>query len=353
MAQSLKDGEIFDLTKFTPVLKESQETDEKKKAIQQAGYDMMHQAQCNRFVEHTENLEQGLKRAYALIFSNYCSRTMQLRVEELPDFDTKIENDPIALLEVIKVLMHDPIRAQYPKISMTESLARLVNCKQAENEQLVDYVKRFKQLRDVAVSHLGTDLLNKFAEYQEEYKAIKDTDTEKAKKQKECKDSAFESWMAYLVIRGSDQSKYGTLTRHFVSQYALGNDQYPRTILKAVDVLTNHKFDQKFNDNQKRNKEKQQGGDGDTPAATSFAQKKEKDKDVICFICGKPGHRLPQCPDKDNIPKNKWAINKLAGMQTKGDDDADDVSEVSDDESVKSQAMTRKTRDGVDIKPIR
>ena len=43
-------------------------------------------------------------------------------------------------------------------ISMTDALTRLVNAKQADNEQLLDYIKGFKQLRDVAISHMGTNL---------------------------------------------------------------------------------------------------------------------------------------------------------------------------------------------------
>ncbi|MGC9211839.1 MAG: hypothetical protein ACP5FU_06805, partial [Nitrososphaeria archaeon] len=78
-----------------------------------------------------DNLRQGMVKAYALIFSNSSSRIMQSRVEEHPEFHTTIKNDPIKLFEVIKVLMHDPVRAQYPMISMTDALTRLINAKQA------------------------------------------------------------------------------------------------------------------------------------------------------------------------------------------------------------------------------
>ncbi len=98
--------------------------------------------------------------------------------------------------------------------------------KQADNEQLLDYIKRFKQLRDVLKTYLGTDILYKFCENQQDYKAL-GTDTAKQKKYKE---ESIEAWMAYLVIRGSDQSKYGTLTKKFVTDYSLGTDQYPRTM---------------------------------------------------------------------------------------------------------------------------
>jgi hypothetical protein len=151
--------------------------------------------------------------------------------------------------------------------------------------------------------------------------------------------------MAYLLLRGSDQAKYGTLTKNFISQYSLGNDQYSRTITMATDVLSNHRLDPKFFENQKRQREQQQQQktEAEAAGAASFAQKK-KDDDVTCFICGKPGHRSPQCPDKDNIPKAKWAINRVGALQAKDDEAADDVSEVSVDESVKSTTSSRSAR---------
>jgi hypothetical protein len=277
-------------------------------------------------------------KAYALIFG-YCNKTMQSRVEEHPEFETSIKNDPIKLLEAIKVLMHDPIRAQYPMMSMTDSLTRLINSKQAENESLLDYLKRFKQLRDVAGSYMGKEVLNKFCEYQADYKDLKTNETKS-----KYKEEAFGAWMAYLLIRGSDQSKYGSLTKNLTSQYSLGNDQFPKTIATATDVLSNHRLDPKFYENQRHqreHREQQVRGDGDGAGGTSFAQKdRRNDKDVTCFICGKKGHRSPECPEKDNIPKARWAINNLTtgGNQQ---DTPDDVSEISADESARSATSAR------------
>ncbi|MGC9205415.1 MAG: hypothetical protein ACP5FN_04055, partial [Candidatus Micrarchaeia archaeon] len=107
-----------------------------------------------------------------MIFAKYCTKSLQSRVEAHPDFEKEIENDPIKLFKVIKVLMHDPICAQYPLISMTNALSQLVHLVQGHDEGLLDYIKRFKHARDVAVSHLGTDLLDQFAEYQEEFKGL-------------------------------------------------------------------------------------------------------------------------------------------------------------------------------------
>jgi len=239
---------------------------------------------------------------------------MQSRIEEHPDFESKIQNDPIALLEAIKILMHDPVRAQYPMVSMTDALSRLVNVKQVDNEPLLDYVKRFKQLRDVVKSHLGTDILDTFTEHSEAYKKLSD-----AKEKATLKAEAFDSWMAYLMIQGSDQSKYGSLVKGFISQYSLGNDQYPKTIQVATDVLSNHKLDAKFYENQQQNRECQRNHPTvkqkeEIPPAASFGQK----KDVVCYVCGKPGHTKPECPDADKIPRAKWAINQAIGVMQEG-----------------------------------
>jgi hypothetical protein len=58
------------------------------------------------------------------------------------------------------------------------------------------------------------------------------------------KAKAYPRWMAYLLLKGSDQMKYGLLLKGFTSQFSLGNDQYPKTITTAADVLSNHKIDQ-------------------------------------------------------------------------------------------------------------
>jgi hypothetical protein len=98
-----------------------------------------------------------LTEAYALIFSTYCNKTMQNRVEEHPEFETTICDDPIELLNKIKVLMHDWIRAKYPFASLTKAINRMLNLKQSENEGLLDYVKRFKESRDIMKSHVGAN----------------------------------------------------------------------------------------------------------------------------------------------------------------------------------------------------
>ena len=41
--------------------------------------------------------------------------------------------------------LESALRAKYPYASLMEAVARTLNIKQMENENLIDYVKRFKQ----------------------------------------------------------------------------------------------------------------------------------------------------------------------------------------------------------------
>ena len=102
-------------------------------------------------------------------------QTIQSRVEEHPDFETTIRDDPIELLKTINILMHDTVRAKYPYASLHDVMMRLFNLRQQEHEHLTDYVKRFKQTKDVVKAHMGSKWLELFVEHTEEYQ--KETDT--------------------------------------------------------------------------------------------------------------------------------------------------------------------------------
>ena len=141
-------------------------------------------------------------KAYALIIGTYCSKAIQSQVEEHPDFELTIRDDPIELLKTINILMHDTVRAKYPYASLYDAMMRLFNLRQQEHEHLTDYVKRFKQSKDVVKAHMRSKWLELFVEHTEEYQ--KETDT---KQQSELKDQSFERYMAFVLLRNSDQAK--------------------------------------------------------------------------------------------------------------------------------------------------
>ena len=136
---------------------------------------------------------------------------------------------------------------------LLDSLQTVTNLKQKENESLQEYTKRFKTSRDVLVSHVcGPLVFNKIIEKMDGYDA-KDDD-----KIKSCITKSWMQFLAFTYLDNSDKTKYGTLMTGLQTQQSLKNDQYPKTITEANNVLSKHRFDnsgKKTNDNKtKQNK---------------------------------------------------------------------------------------------------
>ena len=75
------------------------------------------------------------------------------------------------------------------------------------------------------------------------------------------------------------------------------NNQYPKTITAATDILSNHRFDNSGVLNKKKWSQTKKNEDGtstnkeDGTKETSFAQ---TGKDKTCYCCGKKGHIRPE-----------------------------------------------------------
>ena len=139
-------------------------------------------------------------------------------------------------------------------MGLTEQIERILNTKQDDGENLVDYTKRFKQVRDNAKGSLGEKFLESFIKNTKEYK-----DKETLGDNKECEQMVKTStgaWMAFLLLRNTDSQKYGSLKRGFQTQHSLGNNQYPKTVTKMFEVLQSHQWDATYGAHVKKKEQK-------------------------------------------------------------------------------------------------
>ncbi len=179
----------------------------------------------------------------------------------------------------------------------------MINTKQKEQESLQDYTKRFKTARDVLESHIGGPIeLTKFMT------TMKDYDESNVDAVEKCRKKAFSQFMAFLYLDNSDKQKYGSLLTGLQTQQSLKNDQYPKSVTEANNVLSNHRFDNAGKTNRQQNastpkKDADNENDKEEKLELSFLQMEGK-----CYCCGKTGHKSPQCRFK-NKPKEEWAIN--------------------------------------------
>ena len=167
IVKSLRDLQLVDIDMQEPVRLQSGETDEEQRKFEQETFDMKYDALIKEHILRKRQFKANLSNAFALIKS-FCNKTMVNKLEALPDYESKIRDDPIELLQAIKLLMHDPERARYPYASLTEAMGRMINIKQGEEESLIDYTKRFKQARDIFKSHVGGDILDVFVMHTKE-----------------------------------------------------------------------------------------------------------------------------------------------------------------------------------------
>ena len=94
IAISLRDLAIKDLDPQQPRRGQATSTDAADKTNEQAGMDILYQAELERYLDRKATLEQNLHKSYyALIFSTYCNKMMQHRIEEHPDYETTIRDD--------------------------------------------------------------------------------------------------------------------------------------------------------------------------------------------------------------------------------------------------------------------
>ena len=115
--------------------------------------------------------------------------------------------------------MYRQVWAKYKYAQVMDTLVQFLNTKQEHGENLTYYAKRFKQSRDNVKSILGEDFLSNFIETTDKYAKTMDT-----ARMTRMKKDAFKKWTAYMMLRNSNNNKYGLLKATLNSQYALGNN---------------------------------------------------------------------------------------------------------------------------------
>ena len=109
-------------------------------------------------------LESNLRVAYNIIFSNFCDKELQNRLEHKVDFTSKIENNPFELLAAIKEMIHTTSHEKliYPFETLWTSFAVLFKLKQEKEEKLSDYYDKMKAFSVQLKKDLPDDTLHKF-----------------------------------------------------------------------------------------------------------------------------------------------------------------------------------------------
>jgi len=309
---SLRAMVLTDLAPFRPRLRMADDADLAERAIMQSSYADEQKEAIKVHAERIRKQELNMKRAFATICDEYCTKGMRQRIETHPDYHTRIQDNPIVLLQEIQKLMHETVRAQYSMLTHVEAIEALVTMKQNDGEELLDYVKRFKQLRTTYKSYLGTSLFNAHVEGLPAYATAADDAARAA-----MKTDMFEAFSALLILRGADKKEFSKLTEQLNMQMSMGIDQYPKTMVKAVDILANHQTaNQTANGYKKENNKARDKSKGPKQVSkmseklteSSFAQRGKQTSQWPCNCCGEMGHKAIDCPKYATTLPNQWVM---------------------------------------------
>jgi hypothetical protein len=102
-------------------------------------------------------------------------------------------------------------------------------------------------------------------------------------------------------MKNSNQGKHGSLMTSLMTQFSMGMNQYLEDILKAVDILKNHKFDKREPKNINNNPKNKNRNKHDTASAitTQSSFNQEDVKNAHCYCCCKKGHYANMKKEKD------------------------------------------------------
>ena len=336
IAKALYDLESADTTKWRPSLQVSliPDTDPEttlRRDAENREFEMIFKQELSRYSSRVTQYEDNLIKSYALIWER-CSAAMKNKISNRKDFRDKIYDDPIELLRAIREHALNYQEYKYSMAIVADAFRNLLQTRQKEHENLQEFAKRFRTAEEIFQSHLGGSLI--IPKLVREHDNFVENDTEQNMKVVE---EVYQQFLAYIFMEQSDQTKYGSLMVNLSSQHSLSNDQYPRTMSQATNVLSNHRHDEtsrKRDKNRKDNEETEESDEKDQPMPLSFAQIEGK-----CYCCGSTKHKSPACPHKSK-PKPEWWINKAQQHLQKKQDNSASKSSSSNQSATEEEETT-------------
>jgi len=171
IAKSIRTGQLVDLDADKPIRNIAEGTTKAERKLIQSGMDIKFSTRMSAHVKREQNLHSNLPKAFAYIMNDHCTDGLKTRLIALPDCESTVGDDPLALLTAIKTCVHENACTQCPPVTISTHWDRLLKLKQAKEEDPPSCAKCFEQQLKTVKGYIGSAFTDGFAEQMPDYKA--------------------------------------------------------------------------------------------------------------------------------------------------------------------------------------
>jgi len=134
VAKSIRTGQLVDLNAEKPIRVLAAADKKPERDPIQSGLDVEFSTRMSAHVKREQHLHSNLPKAFAYVVNDCCTDGLKTRLIALPDCESVVRDDPLALLTAIKTCVHENARTQCPPVTISTHWDRLLKLKQAEEE---------------------------------------------------------------------------------------------------------------------------------------------------------------------------------------------------------------------------
>ena len=164
-----------------------------------------------------------------------CTETMKAKLESSTEYEARHRtSDCHWLLKSILSITLQFDQRRYGHIAIMDAHQKFLTCRQSNTQTVEDYRRQLTLWSDTIEHHGGSIVTNSSLANANDSSGRARTDAEHA-------EAGRQETLAMALLRGADQTRYGTLLDHLANQFASGRDEYPKDLTAAYSLLVHYK----------------------------------------------------------------------------------------------------------------